>query len=172
MNRHWLLLLAWCTACQPMVNIGGDSMREQDDCGNVLATLACPAEPWGQPQVFTQEMDLRTHLVGRWAFCGGERKYTGRGPLSGLPGGSAIEFWEEGDQLRFAYLEGASRTRRQDVPWTGTVRLAVDGAQPRLWLVAGDAQEARWETQLYESQPVLRNSAFDVWNFVRLPAAP
>ena len=170
MSRLWLALVGCCAACQPIVNVGTDTSTFENACGLYEVTVNCPVEPWGEPRVFAQEGDLRGQLVGRWAFCGGERKYTGRGRLSSIPGGSAIEFWEDEGRLRFAYLEGPPpRARRVGVPWEGTVRLKLEGPRTLLGLVADDEQEVVWETQLFEAQPILRNSAFDVWNFVRVP---
>lgn len=157
-------------ACRPVVPLGSDDEQIVDgDCGVVAPIASCPAGSYGVAVQFGTEAEVRSRVVGRWAFCGGQRRYTGRGAMEGFYGGTGVEFWEEAGALRFAFLQGASFVRRDSADAVGAVRLEVNGGKARATLVPADGIEAPWALDVFVDQPVLRNSAFDVWEFVAVP---
>jgi len=163
------LLLFALAACSPPVNIGSDEPADYGECEYVARALVeCPAMPWGAPRSFATLESLEQRLVGRWAFCGGEKRYTGRGPLLGFSHGTGVEFWSEAGQLHYAFLSGrgSGLARTQDDASAGTVRLLLDNGRGRAVLASGDGQEVSWNVDFFEGQVVLQNGAFDVWNFV------
>src|SRR5262249_53596926 len=107
MTRRALLLgfsISALVGCDPEVPVGSDTPPSVLlDCPTPSA-LGCPAAPWGARVVFASPSTLEQRLVGRWVFCGGQRRYTGRGALSGIPNGTGIEFWEDAGELRYAFL--------------------------------------------------------------------
>ena len=167
-ERVWLSCLL-LLACRPNVPIGTDDAVIVDmDCVSVPATVSCPAPgSWGRISTPSSSAELRARLLGQWAFCGGERRSTGRGTLSGFYGGAGVEFWEENGTLRYSFLEGTGPYRRRAAGFNeGTVRLELSATQVQAVLVAADGLEASWKVELFDGQRVMRNSAFDVWNFV------
>jgi hypothetical protein len=172
-SRGSALLFA-LAACTPAVNVGSDlAVASNEDCETVTqASVSCPEAPWGAPRSFASVDGFTQQLTGRWAFCGGEKRYTGRGPLKGFPHGLGVDFWSEAGALRYAFLRAsnAGYVRSEDPAASGTVRLALDNGRGRAVLVSGDGQEVTWHADFFEGEPVLQNAAFDVWNFV--PGGP
>jgi hypothetical protein len=164
-----LLSLVALAACAPEVNVGTDVKEETlSACDPVTPpTLECPAAPWGARLAIDSVSSLTTQLSGRWAFCGGEKRYTGRGPMVGFALGSGIEVFSESGQLRYAFLEGSDRVRTNGPSGTGTVRPLVDQGRGSAVLTSDDGQQVVWQTDFFETAPVMQNGAFDVWNFVR-----
>jgi hypothetical protein len=164
-------LLGLLVGCQPRVPVGSDDeLGFETLCGLTEAVSTCPMEAWGPAASFDSVATLKARLIRRWTFCGGEQRYTGRAPWLGFYGGSGVEFWDDGGVLRFAYLQGPSASKRRSEDFAvGTVRLSVEGGTPRAVLVSKDGVEAAWQLEVFDQQPVLRNSAFDVWNFVAAP---
>lgn len=162
-NATWFVLAA--LSCTPVVEVGsdqgGDPQREA--CEKTPATRTCPLEPWGVAAQVTSLEQLR----GQWIFCGGTRRYTGRSNLGGFYGGVGIELWNEGSTWQWAYLAGAPDAGvapRDSRDWAhGTVSLEGGALQ----LTASDGVVLPWQIQLFETEGVLRNSTFEVWNFVR-----
>lgn len=174
MSRHaWLWLGLGLVACRPTVTIGadGEDITIDTECSSTLATVSCPpSNSWGPPSSFSSPLELRARLLGQWAFCGGERRYAGRGPIRGFYAGSGVEFFDEGGALRYAFLEGLGPyTRRTGTFNEGTVRLEVGNGQAQAVLVALDGLEAPWKVEIFEGRQVLRNSGFEVWNFLKVP---
>ena len=168
MSARGVLLLA-LTACNPDVYVGADLPLEELECAPVTApTVACPAVPWGAPSTFASLDSLERRLAGTWAFCGGELRYSGRGPMIGFSHGSGIELWSEAGQLRWAFLRGRAPTltRTSDDARSGTAQLSLDNGRGRAVLRSHDGHEVVWHTDFFDGQPVLQNAAFDVWNFV------
>lgn len=167
---RWLVLLV-LMSCRPLVTVGSDTDAfVEGECGLTAATVTCPSSAYGSPLAFTTTDQLREKLKGKWAFCGGERRYTGRDLLAGFYGGAGVEFFEQNGQLSYAFLMGSPPyTRREGTFSEGTVRLELGTSKPRAVLIAQDGHEAPWQLDLFDSQPVLRNSAFDVWDFVAVP---
>ena len=90
-----VVLVAALAACAPEVNVGADytSFNEVTDCQLVTApATTCPEGSWGAPVALTTVESLEQRLTGRWAFCGGELRYSGRGPLRGLAYGAGVEY--------------------------------------------------------------------------------
>ncbi len=171
MSERWLVLAACFTiGCRPVIGVGSDQdVFVEGDCGLTAPTVTCPTSAYGNPIAFTSVDQLREKVKGRWAFCGGERRYTGREILGGFYGGAGVEFWEDAGQLKYVFLMGAPPyTQRHGVFSEGTVRLEL-APTPKAVLIAQDGREAPWQLELFDAQPVLRNSAFDVWDFVAVP---
>lgn len=171
MSRAGWVLIA-LTACTPALNVGSDTGTTDSVCALVEPpAAACPAEPWGAKSSFATADDLQQKLVGRWAFCGGELRYSGRGPMAGLPFGSGIEFWADSGGVHYAYLTGTPpAVSRSKMPGaSGDVQLSVGQGQGRASLVAEDGLTAAWTVDYFAGQQVLQNNAFDVWNFVPMP---
>ncbi|MCU0696036.1 MAG: hypothetical protein MUC96_05870 [Myxococcaceae bacterium] len=170
-DLRFVALVLMACACQPALSVGrDDEVGFETSCGTTAATVECPAGAWGEALTFASPSALQARLVGQWAFCGGTQRYTGRDPLLGFFGGAGVEFWEADGTLRFAYLRGPGPyVRRQEPLATGTVRLSVEGGRPRALLVAADGVEAPWQLDVFDAQPVLRNSAFEVWHFIAVP---
>jgi hypothetical protein len=172
MRHVWAI--AALAACVPSINVGSDMTA--DGSGGACMLVApspvdCPATPWGAPLSFTSVDDLQQKLIGRWAFCGGELRYSGRGPISGLPAGAGIELFSDSGALHYAWLQGSALPliRAQEPGATGTVQLSLDQGHGRATLVAGDGVSAAWMLDVFADPRVLQNSAFDVWNFVAMP---
>lgn len=165
-----LVLVVALAACSPEVIVGADGApAATSECQEVTSPqAACPEAPWGARLSFDSAVSLEQKLVGRWAFCGGELRYSGRGPLKGFAQGSGIEFWSDAGQLHYAFLRGTrvSLSRRQDAASSGTARLITENGRGRAVLVSGDGQEVVWNADFFNDQRVLQNGAFDVWNFV------
>ncbi|MCA3015746.1 MAG: hypothetical protein INH41_25450 [Myxococcaceae bacterium] len=170
-QRALVALTVLAAGCQPLVSVGrDDELGFEGACGVTEATVECPGAPWGAPVTFDGVPALQARRTRRWAFCGGEQRYTGRQPLAGFYGGAGVEFWDDGGQLRFAFLRGAGAfTRRTEASATGTAQLFVEGGRARAVLTAGDGVAAPWALELFDQPPVLQNSAFDVWRFVAAP---
>jgi hypothetical protein len=164
------VLLVALASCSPDVPVGADlPPPEEKDCELVtVPSVACPEAPWGAQRSFASVDSLEQRLAGRWAFCGGERRYTGRGPMKGFSQGAGVEFWSEQGQLRWAFLRGPppALVRSSDPAGSGTARLVLENGRGHAVLRAGDGYEAVWHADFFEGQPVLQNGAFDVWNFV------
>jgi hypothetical protein len=165
-----LLILCAVSSCSPAVPVGSDVLVEDETgCEKVtLASVACPATPWGPQLSFASVASLEEHLIGRWEFCGGQKRYTGRGELTGFPHGSGIELWSDAGQLRFAFLrrQGRVLVRSQAPSQLGTVQLRLENGRGRAVLSTEDSAEVVWNTDFFADQAVLQNGAFDVWNFV------
>lgn len=170
-------LLVLCLAvagCSPQLTVGRENhfVGEATECDEVVVPgISCPGGDWGARVAFSSPAGLEQRLLGRWAFCGGSRKYTGRGALVGFHHGAGIEFWTEGAELRFAFLRGTvPQVFRSQLPSdSGTVRLELEGGRGRAVLRAQDGEEVVWGADFFEGAPVLQNAAFDVWNFVPAP---
>ncbi len=171
-----LLLLCLAVAgCAPPVVVGSDNRvaGEETACDEVVVpAISCPGGDWGARSSFSSSAALEGRLIGRWAFCGGTRRYTGRGPLVGFHHGAGIEFWRDGGELRYAFLRGTvpQVVRSQTGSGTGTVLLEVEGGRGRAVLRARDGEEVVWGADFFEGAAVLQNAAFDVWNFVPVTA--
>jgi hypothetical protein len=155
--------------CRPQVDLGLDGeLQAPTECMSVAPTVACPdSSAWGRPTTFVSLEQLREQLRGQWAFCGGLRRYTGRGALAGFYGGAGVEFWEDAGVLRYSFLEGTGPyTRISGGFHEGTVQLELTTEGPRARLLATDGLEAPWQLQLFDGQRVLRNVAFETWDFV------
>jgi hypothetical protein len=174
MRRDLLVALVMALAslaCQERVPLGsGGELGFAGPCGVTEPTTSCPTEAWGTQARFDSVSDAEAQLTGRWLFCGGEQRYTGRSPLMGFSGGSGVEFWKDGSVLRFAFLRGPSPSqRRTDDFAVGTVRLEVDQGRARAVLSSRDGVEAPWSLTLFDQRRVLQNDQFDVWTFVAEP---
>ncbi|MFZ5438928.1 MAG: hypothetical protein ACOZQL_02910 [Myxococcota bacterium] len=162
-----LVLLAWwVSGCTPEVNIGADVETMTTGCELGPPLRTCPAGQ-GAPVAFSSPADVQQRLRGRWVFCGGERRTTGRGALGAFYGGVGLDLWEEEGRLNYAFLVGPLEqlARRVEVWAQGTVEVGVG----ELVLVAGDGVETRWAVDLFSDQPVLRARGFDSWTFVQEP---
>ena len=173
MNRLGALVWVSLWGCSPAVSVGSDTASSEQpmSCERVATSQAqCPPAPWGSVQPLGSTDELQRRLLGRWAFCGGEKRYTGRGELAGFPHGTGVEFWSESGALRYAFLVGVAPaiSRATEPQRTGVARLVLDGGRGQLVLVAGDGLESPWRADFFDGQPVLQNGMFDVWNFVRL----
>ncbi len=164
-----LVLALGLGGCVQPVHLGSDVDSQVSGCDGATepSNVSCPLIS-GPSTSFATATDLRAALIGRWAFCGGVRHATGRGPLPGFFGGSGVEFWETEGALRFAYLQATpTGYARQTADWMqGSVRLEQVGAISRVVLQAADGVEASWRVELFSRERVLRNSAFDQWDFV------
>lgn len=173
MNRLSGLVLVALWGCAPAVPVGSDTSDPEQLMGCepvVMTQVQCPPAPWGSVQSFGSTDGLQQRLLGRWAFCGGERRYTGRGELLGFPHGAGVEFWSESGALHYAFLDGTAPavSRAIEPHRSGTVRVGLDRGRGQLVLVAGDGIESPWRADFFDGQPVLQNGLFDVWNFVAL----
>lgn len=168
MSRRVLLLVTvglW--SCQPVASVGSDAELDvEGDCGVTATTVACPPQPWGASLTGAS---ARARLVGAWAFCGGTRRYTGRGELLGFFGGSGVEFFEEAGGLRFAFLQNGNTARKSGAWANGRVTVDETPERLKVTLTSDDGVAAVWNVALFEGAPALRNDAFDVWNFVAAP---
>lgn len=157
-------------SCVEPVILGSDVDEKPSGCDGALQppTLSCPAIDAGTAAQFATPAELRAVLLGRWAFCGGTRRATGRGELPGFFGGAGVEFWEASGALHFAFLvETTTDYERRAEAWTqGTVRIEQVGGQSRVVLVAVDGVEVPWALEFFEPVRVLRNGGFDQWDFV------
>jgi hypothetical protein len=174
MRREWFGLVVALVAsvgCQERVPVGSDDELGFDGpCGLTEPTTTCPTEAWGERVRFDSVGSAEARVVGRWRFCGGEQRYTGRAPLLGFYGGSGVDFWKEGSELRYAFLRGPGPYQRRTEDFAvGTVRLEVSEGRARAVLVSRDGVEAPWVLALFDQQPVLQNEAFDVWTLVAAP---
>lgn len=167
-----VVVLGALLGCSPVVDLGQAAVAKEVDppCGVTVATVACPAQPWGASLTFASTDEFQQRLLGQWRFCGGERRYTGRGALTGFYDGAGIEFWREGTALRYAFLRGEfpPLTRATAPGSTGTAQLELVDGEGRARLLADDGIEAAWRPALFGGSPVMQNAAFDVWNFVHL----
>lgn len=166
-----LLLALGLGGCVQPVHLGSDVDAPVSICDGATepSSLKCPLIS-GASTNFATAAELQAALIGRWAFCGGVRHATGRGALPGFFGGSGVEFWDAAGEVRFAYLQGTPpATTRRTEDWTqGRVRLEQVGGLSRVVLQAADGVETAWTVEVFARERVLRNSAFDQWDFTAM----
>lgn len=141
-------------ACTPLVEVGTrDVLVEQPECEAVPEP--CPALPWRAGSTAGV-----AEVRGRWRFCAGARHRAPNEAMRRFFGSTGIELLESASGLRLSFLEAS------EVTSSGAAQL--DPATRRLTYTSPEGDQAAWQVTVFDEPKILRLSALDRWDFVRV----
>jgi hypothetical protein len=139
---------------------------------------ACPnVRPVSESIVVTSEGDVRARSIGQWAFCHGERDYTGKGPLDAVWNGSqGIEFAEENGKWVYYFLRDTGGSLARDTSLAGhgwvTFLDCMQDANPAgcdINLNAEDGiADAQMRLRFWANPDAFMDWVYDIYDFARV----